>query len=113
MKDKLIIGSVFASILTMSALFAFSSNAHAERWRHGGGAYYYHPGYGWVVPAVVGGAIVYEATRPPVVIQQQPVYVQQSNPPTYPPGYPAPAGYHWEALVDASCNCYRAVLVPN
>ena len=113
MKDKLIIGSVFASILTMSALFAFSSNAHAERWRHGGGAYYYHPGYGWVVPAVVGGAIVYEATRPPVVIQQQPVYVQQSNPPIYPPVYPAPAGYHWEALVDASCNCYRAVLVPN
>ena len=87
-----------------------TTTAHAERWRHGGGAYYYHPGYGWAVPAIVGGAIVYEATRPPVYIQQ-PVYVQQSPPAS--PLYPAPAGYHWEALLDGNCNCYRTVLAPN
>ena len=50
-------------------LATLSFTAHAG-WRHGGGHYYWHPGYGWVVPAVVGGAIVYEATRPPVIVQQ-------------------------------------------
>jgi hypothetical protein len=89
-----------------------SSMAHAEYWRHGGGRYYYHPGYGWAVPAVVGGVIVYEATRPPVVIQQQPVYIQQTYPPAA-PVFPQPADYHWEAILDANCNCYRTVLVPN
>lgn len=35
-------------------------------------------GWGWVVPAVIGGTVVYAATRPPVVVQQpQPVIVQQ------------------------------------
>ena len=92
-------------------LLSIVSVAHAERWRHGGGAYYYHPGYGWAVPAIIGGAIVYEATRPPVYIQQQPVYIQQ--PPPAAPVYPAPAGYHWEAILDANCSCYKTVLVPN
>ena len=92
-------------------LLSIVSVAHAERWRHGGGAYYYHPGYGWAVPAIIGGVIVYEATRPPVYIQQ-PVYVQQQIP-LATPVYPAPAGFHWEALVDSNCNCYRTVLVPN
>ena len=92
-------------------LLVISASAHAERWRHGGGAYYYHPGYGWAVPAIIGGAIVYEATRPPVYIQQQPVYIQQ--PPPAAPVYPAPAGFHWEAILDANCSCYKTVLVPN
>ena len=89
-------------------LVTLSFTAHAG-WRHGGGHYYWHPGYGWVVPAVVGGAIVYEATRPPVIVQQ-PVYVQQ---PPAAPAYPQPADMHWEAILDAQCNCYRTVLVPN
>ena len=78
MKQNLIIAGIFASILAMSTLFA--TDAHADHWRHGGGAYYYHPGYGWAVPALIGGAIVYEATRPPVVIQQPPVIIQQPTP---------------------------------
>ena len=100
---------ILASLLALS----FINVAHADRWRHGGGAYYYHPSYGWVAPAIIGGAIVYEATRPPIVaVQQQPVYIQQAYPPAA-PVYPAPVGYHWEAIVDAGCNCYRTVLVPN
>jgi hypothetical protein len=95
------------------ALLTIMANVQADQWRHGGGHYYWHPGYGWVVPAVVGGAIVYSATRPPItVIQQQPVYVQQTYPPAQ-PVYPAPADYHWEAILDSNCNCYRTVLVPN
>ena len=34
-------------------------------------------GWGWVAPALIGGAVVYAATRPPVVVQQPPVIVQQ------------------------------------
>ena len=40
---------------------------------------YYHDGWGWVAPALIGGAVVYAATRPPVVVQQPPVVV--ANPP--------------------------------
>lgn len=37
-------------------------------------------GWGWVVPAVIGGAVVYAATRPdPVIVQQPPVVVQPSD----------------------------------
>ena len=79
--------------------------AHADRWRYGGGHYYYHPGYGWAVPAVVGGVIVYEATRPPIIAVQQPAPAA--------PVFTQPADMHWEAILDANCNCYRTVLVPN
>jgi hypothetical protein len=34
-------------------------------------------------------------------------------PPPAVPVYPQPADYHWEAVLDANCNCYRTVLVPN
>jgi hypothetical protein len=54
---------------------------------HGHGLRGYSAGWGWTVPAVIGGLMVYEAVRQPVyvqpnpvVIQQQPVYVQQANP---------------------------------
>ena len=96
-------------LIALSLTLVLISTAHADRWRHGGGSYYWHPGYGWVVPAVVGGAIVYEATRPPVVVEQ-PVYIQQPPPQ---PAYSAPANMHWEAILDARCNCYKTVLVPN
>jgi len=92
-------------------LFAVVGTANAQ-WHHGGGHYVYRPGYGWVVPSVIGGVIGYELARPRqpdvVIVQPQPVY-----PPPAAPTYPQPAGYHWEAILDASCNCYRTVLVPN
>lgn len=86
--------------------------SQAEPWHHGGGHYVYRPGFGWVVPAVVGGVIGYEIARPAqpnvVVVQPQPVY---PAPQVVPPQ--APPGFHWEALLDASCNCYRTVAVQN
>jgi len=57
--------------------------------------------YDWVVPALVTGAVVYAVTRPPAA--QQPPVVQIQ----------APYGYHYENILDANCNCYRTVLVPN
>jgi hypothetical protein len=81
--------------------------SHADGWRHGGGHYIWRPGFGWVVPAVVGGAIVYEATQPRVVVVQPVAPAPTVVPPQ------APAGYHWEAILDANCNCYRTAMVPN
>lgn len=64
---KLLIGSLIG-------LTVFGAQAHEGHgyWRpHGNG-------WGWVAPAVVGGAVVYAVTRPPVVVQQ-PVIVQDNR----------------------------------
>ena len=34
-------------------------------------------GNNWIIPALIGGAVVYAATRPDPVIVQQPVVIQQ------------------------------------
>ena len=95
-------------------MLLMATTAQADRWRHRGGAYYFHPGYGWAVPAVVGGIIVYEANKPPqTVVIRQP---EPNVPMMYPPAnwvFPQPADYHWEAVLDSKCNCYRTVLVSN
>lgn len=65
---------LITTLLVTSLGTAFAHGPHGH-WRS-----YPHGGWGWVVPAVVGGVIVYEATRPPVVIQQpQPVIIQQNK----------------------------------
>jgi hypothetical protein len=82
-------------------------------------AHGYYGGLGyrnnWVAPFVVGAGMGYLATRPyyappvyyyppQVVYTQPPVYVQQP--------YSVPAGYVQQQILDANCNCYRTVLVP-
>lgn len=73
-----------------------------------GGPYYRGSGWGWVAPAIIGGAVVYAATRPVYAYPPPPlpVIVQNALP-------PAPLGYHYEMVLDAGCNCYRQVLLPN
>ena len=80
---------------------------------HGG----YYGGYnnGWVGPAIIGGVIGYQLARPTyytpppqvVYVQPPPVYYQQPQQPQI------PYGYHYANILDANCNCYRMVLVPN
>lgn len=53
----------------------------------------------WILPAIVGGVIVYELTRP------RPVYVEPLPPPPY--------GYRYERMYDRGCHCYRLILVYN
>jgi len=101
---------ILSLLLVVSALGA--SNANAWCCYRGG---YYHGGYNsWVAPAIIGGVVGYSIARPyyaqpvyvqPVYVQPQPqaVYVQQPN----------PSNYHQENILDANCNCYRTVLVPN
>ena len=53
---------------------------HRYQHRHGHQGYWargYGGGWVWMVPALIGGAIIYEAARqqPPVIVQQQPVLV--------------------------------------
>ena len=75
--------------------------------------YYYGYRNNWAAPAVIGAAVGYSLARPyyyappvyyvpPPVYIQPPMYIQQS----------VPAGYIQQTILDANCNCYRTVLVP-
>ncbi len=73
----------------------------------------WHSDAGWLVPAIIGGALVYSAVnsqpRQTVIVQQpQQFYPIEPGQPQLPP-----RGYHWEQIVDANCNCNRVVLVRN
>lgn len=60
------------------ALLTISTSLFAQHGHYGHRHHHHHHGgsWGWVGPALIGGAVVYAATRPQVVIQQPPV-VQQ------------------------------------
>ena len=61
----------------------------------------------WIVPAIIGGAVVYGLTSRPAAAQPPTViYVPQGYP-------PPPAGFRYEQINDANCNCLRWVLVQN
>ena len=90
--------------LIIAALMLISVNAFADR-------HHYYGGGNWVAPLIIGGVIGYEIDRHEeprtVIIQQQPpVYIQQALP-------QPPYGYHYTQILDASCNCYKTVLVTN
>lgn len=98
-----------------------ASIAHADLRYHERFEHHDHYGYGmgWIGPAILGGIVTYELTRPatvpapqpvpPVIVQQPPVIVQQQVV-TVPP---APAGFHYENILDSACKCYRQVLIQN
>jgi hypothetical protein len=71
---------------------------------------HWHPDAGWVVPAIIGGALVYSAinSAPAPAPAQSTYYPVQVNQPQLPP-----PGYHWAQIFDANCNCNRVVLVQN
>jgi len=95
--------------LLLILMIGFASIAHAQHShynhhnRHHGNHGHSGKGYNWVVPAIIGGIITYEMTRPAPVVVQQPIVIQSS----------APYGYRYENILDANCNCYRLVLVQN
>jgi hypothetical protein len=65
-------------ILALALLASIPAFAQHHHHHHGYWRQHNHGGWNWVVPAVIGGVVVYEATRPPVVVQQ-PVIVQSQN----------------------------------
>ena len=64
-------------IATLLMTVSVGAMAHGPHGYHYGGYHHGGGGWGWVAPALIGGAVVYAATRPPVVVQQPPVVVQQ------------------------------------
>lgn len=78
MKRLLAILLLASSSLAVAGPNHGHGNRHGYYNNHGHHHSHWHNRHGWVVPAVIGGAVVYAATRP-VVVQQPPVVVQQQN----------------------------------
>ena len=102
MKKLALTLSMFALLGTVNA------QAHGP-YRYGG---YYHGGYGcggcWVAPALIGGVVGYELSRPSTVVVEQPSVVVQQ-----PVVQAPPVGYHWQEMIDPQTNTKKIVLVPN
>ena len=101
------------SLVLMLVIGTASAQAHGPYriggW-HGG---YYGGGCGgcWIAPAVIGGVVGYELTRPTTVyVEPQPsVIVQQSQTVVQAP----PVGYHWQDMIDPQTGVHKIVAVPN
>ena len=96
------------------SLLAIVGTATAHEGFRGYRGGYYHGGCygcGWVAPALIGGVIGYELSRPNTVyVEPQPsvVYVQPQ-----PTVQTPPPGYHWQQMIDPQTNTQKIVLVPN
>lgn len=90
---------VFAGLMTLSGISQANPNHHNH------GHYHRHSGE-WIAPLVIGSVVGYAIATRPQPAPPQVVYY----PNTYPP---VPVGYRWDQVLDANCNCYRWVLVPN
>jgi hypothetical protein len=101
-------------LLLVLSLLAIAGTASAHEGFRGYRGGYYHGGCygcGWVAPALIGGVIGYELSRPTTVyVEPQPsvVYVQPQ-----PTVQAPPPGYHWQQMIDPQTNTQKIVLVPN
>ena len=79
---------LFSTVLALSLSTATTPVRAQHHHHHHGMRHFDHhqhrvgSNWGWVAPAVIGGAVVYGLTRPDPVVVQQPVYVQQPVAPT-------------------------------
>jgi len=80
MKKVLIGLAIAATAFGASAQHTSNSMIRGHGWQ-GPQHHHYHHGIGnnWIIPALIGGAVVYAATRPDPVIVQQPVIVHQPS----------------------------------
>ena len=100
-------------LLVLFSLLFITNTASADYWRHGFHGRWSPPITSWVAPAIVGGVIGYELSRPAYTTPQT-VYVEPPVAYAQPMLQPrTPVGYHWEQILDANCNCYKTVLVSN
>ena len=100
-------------LLALSLLAVVGTATAHEGFRGYRGGYYHGGCYGcgWVAPALIGGVIGYELSRPTTVeVEPQPsvVYVQPQ-----PTVQAPPPGYHWQQMIDPQTNTQKIVLVPN
>jgi hypothetical protein len=78
MKKVLIGLAIAATAFGASAQHTSNSMIRGHGWQ---GPHHHHHARGndWIIPALIGGAVVYAATRPDPVIVQQPIIVQQPS----------------------------------
>ena len=72
-------------VLLALSLLAVTGTAMAQHYHGHGLRHHGHhrgPGIGWWVAPVVIGAIGYELSRQQVIVQQQPLVIQQTIPPS-------------------------------
>lgn len=87
--------AILLLLLTITPVYA--EGGHGGGWGHGR-EWGHRDGWGgfWVLPALIGGAVLYDLTRPPpvpVYVQPAPYYVQPT--PGYDASVTAPAGSYW------------------
>ena len=94
-----LIALLTALLITPSAFAHGYYGGYHGNYYHGGGSGYVAPLVGgMVIGGVVGYALAPKsvATLPPIVIYHD-----------------LPIGYHQELIKDASCNCFRNVILPD
>lgn len=69
--------------IILSTLLLVTLPVMAQHHGHGLRHHHWHGGHhNWIAPAVIGGVVTYALTRPapqPIIIEQQPVVVQQGS----------------------------------
>ena len=90
-------------ILVALSLVALTGTAIAQHHGHGFRHHGHHrgPSMGWWVAPVVVGAIGYELGRQQVIVQQQPVVIQQQNVP------PSITCTEWKEVQTSDGKIYR------
>lgn len=99
-------------LTVLAATILITTSACAQPGHRGGppGRYEYHSGIGWVIPTIIGGALVYQLANRPIQSQPQVIYVEKPVPtPLY---TTAPPVYERKTLWDQACGCYVEAYVP-
>lgn len=103
---------IIAGVLAMLVMVPAFAQHHGHGGRHGYNPHHrhhhhhnrhWHPHYGWVVPAVIGGVVTYAITRPPVVVEPAPVIIEST--PSVPAG--STVCTEWREIQDSDGKIYR------
>ena len=78
---KKLLLSIFLVMLSASAMAQHGHHNGRHNGHHNGHWQRGYGGWNWMVPAIIGGAVVYSTTRPAetVIVQQQPIVIQPQN----------------------------------
>ena len=85
---------LIALLAILSTTPAYADGGNGRGWGRGGGGRGGGGNGWWIVPALIGGALIYELTQPqPAYVQPAPVYVQPA--PVYAPNVASSSVQYW------------------